>query len=102
MENVKRMMRYLNGDNASGDGKSVAQGWGAASVAVCVAVAYLNDLGHCATIEAVARASGQSLSPAGDRLRLLAGTDPHHPLEIRPPSCGGQHTARQKHFFVAV
>jgi hypothetical protein len=92
MERTRRMFVYLNGDNAFGNGRSVAMGWGAAHVAACLAIAYLNDQEECATVAAIARLSGQGESAAGDKLRTMVGyreMSPIHRDMVKCPRCGG-------------
>jgi hypothetical protein len=102
-ENTFRMWEYLNRDNALGNGRSVATGWGSSTVAVFLAVAWLNDTGQCATVDPISRLSGQSASPTHDRLRVAVCHALSPIVRLAPVKgqcpCGN---ARAHHYSVAL
>ena len=90
----------LAGRNDAPADMTIAQTFGPEGTAIALAVARLDDLGHCATIAAIGKLAGMRTGTVGRHLRRRAAGNMIVELNATGHGCGNASHQRAKHYRV--
>lgn len=91
----------LAGQNDAPADMTIAQTLGPEGTAIALAVARLDDLGHCATIAAIGKLAGMRTSTVGRHLRRRAAGNMIAQYNAIAHGCGDGSHLRAAHYRVA-
>lgn len=95
---VDRTARHLGQPNALNGKHSVGQWWGTAHTATMLAIAWLNDQGHCATADSIAKIAGASTGSINAKLRRLF--DPERGPVVETHRCDDLKCKTRRHYLI--